>query len=61
MPLHVSTITWSSSDRFNTGKNQICNCKRFWGQIEIQSDLVTGVATVLEIKFKLFGAFHDIS
>jgi hypothetical protein len=60
MPLHVSTITWSSSGRFNTGKNQIYNCKRLWSHNEIQSGLVTGVATALEVKFSLFGAFHNI-
>jgi len=42
MPLHVSNITWSSSDRFSTGKNQIYYSKHLWCQIEIKSDLVTG-------------------
>lgn len=61
MPLHVSTITWSSSGRFNAVENQIYNCRHVWVQTEIQSGLVTDVATVLEVTFSPYGAFHDIS
>lgn len=59
MRLRVSTITCSLSGRCNTKKKKQFTPLR--GQIDIQSGLVTGVATVFEVRVTVFCAFHNIS